>query len=109
VKLVIAIVHDDDAPVLLDALLERDLRATRLQSMGGYLRRDNATILVGVEDRDVEKVLHVIRESSRSRTELLSPLPPLMDPGELFMPFPVEVEVGGATVFVVPVERFERL
>ena len=108
-KLVIAIVHDDDAPALLDALLERDLRATRLHSTGGYLRRDNATILVGVEDAEVDRVLKVIRESCRARTEPVNSPPTSSDPGEFFMPFPVEVEVGGATVFIVPVERFERL
>jgi uncharacterized protein YaaQ len=51
----------------------------------------------------------IVRERCTSRTQVVNPMPPIMEPGEFFMPYPLEVEVGGATVFVVPVERFERL
>ena len=57
----------------------------------------------------VDEVLAVIRETCTSRTQVVNPMPPIMEPGEFFMPYPLEVEVGGATVFVLPVERFERL
>ena len=56
-KLVTAIVHNEDAAALVDALLEREFRATRLHSSGGFLKQGNATILVGVEDDQVEAVL----------------------------------------------------
>ncbi|HXG40982.1 MAG TPA: cyclic-di-AMP receptor [Candidatus Limnocylindrales bacterium] len=108
-KLVVAIVHNEDAGELVDELLDREFRATRLHSSGGFLRQSNATILVGVEDDQVEQVLEVVRATCRSRTQVVNPMPPIMEPGEFFMPYPLEVEVGGATVFVVPVERFERL
>ncbi|MEK6721808.1 MAG: cyclic-di-AMP receptor [Chloroflexota bacterium] len=108
-KLVVAIVHHEDAGSLVDALLEREYRATRLQSSGGFLKQSNATIMVGVEDDKVDEVLGIVRETCTSRTEIVNPMPPIMEPGEFFMPYPLEVEVGGATVFVVPVERFERL
>ncbi len=108
-KLVVAIVHNEDAGTLVDALLERDHRTTRLHSSGGFLKQSNATILVGVEDDQVEPVLAVIRENCHARNQIVNPMPPIMEPGEFFMPYPLEVEVGGATVFVVPVERFERL
>jgi uncharacterized protein YaaQ len=108
-KLVVAIVHNEDAGNLVARLLERDMRATRVHSSGGFLRQSNATILLGVDDDRVEEILGVIRETCTSRTQVVNPMPPIMEPGEFFLPYPLEVEVGGATVFVLPVERFERL
>ncbi len=108
-KLVVAIVHPEDAGVLVDALLEREFRASRLHSAGGFLKQTNATGMVGVDGEQVEDVMAIIRATCTSRTQVVNPMPPIMEPGEFFMPYPLEVEVGGATVFVVPVERFERL
>ena len=109
VKLVVSIVHNEDAGALVEALLEKEYRATRLHSSGGFLRQSNTTVIVGVEDEQVPEVLGIVRESCHSRTQIVNPMPPIMEPGEFFMPYPLEVEVGGATVFVLPVERFERL
>jgi uncharacterized protein YaaQ len=109
VKLVVAVVHNEDAGALVDALLEREHRATRLHSSGGFLKQSNATILVGIDDDKVEEVLDIIRANCTSRTQVVNPMPPIMEPGEFFMPYPLEVEVGGATVFVLPIERTERL
>ena len=108
-KLVAAIVHNEDAGTLIDALLEKEYRATRLHSSGGFLKQGNATILVGVEDDGVDAVLEIISNSSRSRRQFVNPMPPIMEPGEFYMPSPVEVQVGGATVFVLPIVRFERI
>jgi uncharacterized protein YaaQ len=108
-KLVAAIVHNEDAATLVDALLEREYRATRLHSSGGFLKQGNATILVGVEEEQIDDVLGIISANCHSRKQFVNPMPPIMEPGEFYMPYPVEVEVGGATVFVLPVERFERL
>jgi uncharacterized protein YaaQ len=109
VKLVVAIVHNEDAGALVDGLLEREYRATRLHSSGGFLKQSNATILLGVDDGQVDEVIEIVRANCTSRTQVVNPMPPIMEPGEFFMPYPLEVEVGGATVFVLPVERFERL
>lgn len=108
-KLVVAIVHSEDAGALVDALTEKDYRVTRLQSQGGFLKQNVASILVGCEDAQVNDVLFVIKETCHARTQYINPMPPIMEPGEFYMPYPVEVEFGGATVFVVPVERYERL
>ncbi len=108
-KLVVAIVHNEDAGPLVDALLEREYRTTRLHSSGGFLRQSNATVLVGVDDDRVDDVVSIVRENCHARTQVVNPMPPIMEPGEFFMPYPLEVEVGGATVFVLPVERSERL
>ena len=109
VRLVVAVVHNEDAGALVDALLDREYRATRLHSSGGFLKQSNATIILGVEDDAVDAVLGIIRDACKARTQVVNPMPPIMEPGEFFMPYPLEVEVGGATVFIVPVERFERL
>ena len=108
-KLVVAIVHHEDAGALVDALLDREFRATRLSSSGGFLKQSNTTVILGVEDSADDEVLEIVREACHSRTQVVNPMPPIMEPGEFFMPYPLEVEVGGATVFVLPVERFERI
>jgi uncharacterized protein YaaQ len=109
VKLVIAIVHNEDAAALVDALLAAQFRTTRLHSSGGFLKESNATIMLGVEDDQVEAALTIVREQCSARTQTVNPMPPIMEPGEFFMPYPLEVEIGGATVFVLPVERSLRI
>lgn len=104
-----AVVHNEDARVLIDALLAHKYRATWLHSSGGFLKQGNATILVGVEDDKVDAVVDLVRANCHSRTQTVSPIPPIMEPGEFFMPYPLEVEVGGAVVFVLPVDHFERI
>ena len=107
--LLVAVVHSDDAPGLLDALTKRAYRATRINTAGGFLKESNATILLGVEDAQVDEVLSVIQTSCQTRTQYINPLPPVMEPGEFYMPYPVEVQIGGATVFVLEIERFVKL
>jgi uncharacterized protein YaaQ len=109
VKLVVAIVHNEDARVMIDALLKHQYRATWLHSSGGFLKQTNSTILIGVEEEKVDDVVALVHDNCKARTQTISPIPPIMEPGEFFMPYPIEVEVGGAVVFVLPVDRFERL
>lgn len=104
-----AVVQDDDADTLVEALLRKEFRATKLHSSGGFLKASNATVMVGVEDEQVDDALEIIRDNCTSRTQVVNPMPPIMEPGEFYLPYPVEVQLGGATVFVVPVERFERI
>ncbi len=108
-KLVVAIVQREDAGTLIDALTEKGYRATRINTAGGFLKEGNATVLVGVDDPKVDEVLSLVESSCNTRTQYINPLPPVMEPGEFYMPYPVEVQVGGATVFVLNVERWERL
>jgi uncharacterized protein YaaQ len=108
-KLVIAIVHGEDAGSLVDALTDKDYRVTRLHSTGGFLKQTNATVMLGVEEGQVDDVLSVIRETCHARSQYINPMPPLMEPGEFYMPYPVEVTFGGATVFVLDVARQERI
>jgi uncharacterized protein YaaQ len=93
----------------VQALSGASFSVTRLDSSGGFLQQGNATLLIGVDDQRIPEALDVIRENCRERSRFLSPTPPLVEPGEFFMPFPVEVQVGGATVMVLAVESFEKL
>lgn len=107
-KLVMAIVHSDDANGLVDSLTRRNYRATVVSTTGGFLREGNTTLFVGIDDHKIEEVLHIVRENCHTRTQYVNPLPPVMEPGEIYVPHPIEVEVGGATVFIINVERFEH-
>lgn len=107
-KLVIAIVQSEDADRLVTELVENGFRVTRIASSGALLRRENASLLLGVDDHEVGRVLAIIRRTCRRRKEVVIPYAPAMEPGLLWLPENFEVEVGGATVFVLPIERMER-
>jgi uncharacterized protein YaaQ len=109
VKLVVAIVNSDDAGSCTTALNDAGFEVTRLNTSGGFLQKGNATLLVGVADEHVDDVIEVLRSKARDRSEYMNPIPPMAEPAEFFVPFPVEVQVGGATVFVLDVARFEKL
>ncbi len=108
-KLILAIVQEDDADKLLDDLMAAGHRATLISTTGGFLREGNATVLVGVEDHVVPQVMRIIQATCSARKQYVTPLPPILEPGEFYVPQPVEVQVGGATVFVLCVEDFRRL
>jgi uncharacterized protein YaaQ len=93
VKLVVAIVQDGDAGAVIDALVQGEFRSTRINTSGGFLKRGNATILVGVEDERVPDVLALIREQTHGGT-VEGDRPAQLRPG---------------TVFVLPVARFVRM
>jgi uncharacterized protein YaaQ len=107
-KLVMSIVHSDDAGRLIDALMGAGYRATTISTTGGFLRQGNATIFVGTEDENVPHVLELIQQNCQTRNQYINPLPPVMEPGEMYLPSPVEVQVGGATVFVLDIIQFEQ-
>ena len=106
-KLVIVITADDDADAVIRGLVERGYPATKVSSTGGFLRRGSATILSGVDAEDVDLVLAIVRTQCQARTELV-PAQALPFPESIYPATPVEVRVGGAIVFVLPVERFEK-
>ncbi|WP_413377042.1 cyclic-di-AMP receptor [Alkalihalobacillus sp. 1P02AB] len=107
-KLVMAVVQDKDSNRLSDALIEADFRATKLASTGGFLKAGNTTFLIGTEDEKVEGLMEIIKENCKSREQLVAPISPMGGNADSYVPYPVEVQVGGATVFVLPVEQFEQ-
>ena len=108
-KLVIAVVQGEDAKRTSEALTAVGFGSTQITSSGGFLQQGNVTFLIGVEDTRVAEAVQVIRDNCRERSRYLSPMPPVPDPVEPLMPYPIEVQVGGATVFVVQVDSFEKI
>ncbi|HAM63552.1 MAG: transcriptional regulator [Firmicutes bacterium GWF2_51_9] len=106
-KLILAIVSNDDAHSVINALNKADFIVTRLSTTGGFLRAGNTTLIIGTENEQVEHCIEVIGGESKRRTEIV-PSTASYDIGR-YASFPIEVQVGGATVFVLDVEQFHKL
>lgn len=107
-KLIVAIVQDQDQDLLGRAFLEARVPATKLSSTGSFLRSGNTTFLIGVDDERVEEVLNIIEANGKRREQIVSQ-PATFDINfEMSQSFPMEVEVGGAIVFVLPIEQSYR-
>lgn len=108
-KLIIAIVQDEDASRLINHLMSEDFRVTKLATTGGFLRSGNTTLLVGVEDEKLDSAMKVIEKVCKSRTQIATTPAPISGTTGVYMPYPVEVTVGGATIFVLDVEQFTKI
>jgi len=107
-KLVIAIVHDEDAYELVDNITEKGFQVTKLATTGGFLKSGNTTLMIGVEKERVDEVLDIIKNVCKTRKTIISAPSPVMGTAGVFVPNPMEVTIGGATVFVLDVDRFEK-
>lgn len=103
--LMTAIVQEQDVDLATRALGVLDVPVFHLASTGGFLGRRNATLLVGLPEGKEEEVRVALQKSCRQRVEYLA-IP--LEGSPLPLPTPVPVTVGGATVFTIPVERFEE-
>lgn len=103
-KLIVAIIHDEDAHDLISALSETKIGVTKLASTGGFLRAGNTTLLAGVEIDQVDVVLEKIKENCKVRKEITTSTA-MMAETSGFMTMPIEVTVGGATVFILDVSQ----
>lgn len=106
-KLIVAIINNDDSAVVISELTQKGYSATKLSTSGGFLRAGNSTLLIGTEEENVDDVIATISEFSRRRTQIVPPSPVFMTEG--FISRSVEVTVGGATVFVLDVDKFIKL
>ena len=107
-KLIIAIVQDEDASRLVNKLMDEGFRATKLATTGGFLRSGNTTLLIGVDDDRLEGCLHIIEKLCKSRRQIATS--PITAGGAvgMYAHMPIEVTVGGATVFVMDVAQFAK-
>ncbi len=105
-KLVIAIVSNDDTSAVTSTLTEHGYFITRLSTTGGFLRAGNTTLLIGTDEEKVPEVIELIKSESSRRTEIV-PATATFDINH-YSAYPVEVQVGGATIFVVDVEQFVK-
>ncbi|MFA7561557.1 MAG: cyclic-di-AMP receptor [Candidatus Izemoplasmatales bacterium] len=103
-KLVMAIVSNEDASKVIKKLIQENFFVTKLATTGGFLMSGNTTVIVGVQDDLLDKCINVISETSKSRTKLVPNA--ISSEFGIFSSMPVEVQVGGATIFVMDVEQF---
>ena len=108
-KLLMTIIHERDFTKVSDSLLTAGYKFTKISTTGGLLRDGNATLLIGVDDEDVDIVISLVRDCCKTREQYVSLPPADVMPAGTFVPNPVKVSVGGAVIFVVDVARFERL
>ena len=110
-KLVITIVQSADSSRLSDALVAKGFRSTRLSTVGGFLDEPNVTMLIGTEDEQLPELLALIRANCQARRRYMNAAPMSVETAgmPLVTASPIEVEVGGAAVFITPVRYRFRL
>jgi len=108
-KMVIAIVHDHDAQNLLEALNKDGFQVTKMASTGGFLREGNTTFLIGTDEDHLHELKEIIKENCRTRQKTIAPMSPVANTMESYYTFPMEVQIGGATLFVINVEEFLKM
>lgn len=107
-KLVYAIVNNDDNYAVSKGLLKKGIRATKLASTGGFLSAGNTTFMICCRDCEVDTVIETCREHSRRRKQYV-PSSAIMENAGAEQAYPVEITIGGATIFVTDIERFEQV
>ena len=107
-KLVLAIVHDDDGNKAMAALNTAGYSVTKLATTGGFLRSGNMTLLIGVDEDKIDGVIEILKDKCSTRKKIMTTP---VSPGMVGMVshYPVEVDIGGATIFVIDVDRFEKI
>ena len=106
-KLVLAIINSDDANAVSNALTDNGFHVTKLSTTGGFLKVGNATFITGVDDDKVDDVIKIIKSKSNRRTQSVPNATSLEV--DMYSAIPFEITIGGATVFVLNVDRFEKL
>lgn len=105
-KLVMAIMSKDDSSVVMDALTEEHFQVTKMASTGGFLKSGNTTLIIGVEDNKTNKVIDIISKYSSKRNSLMSDVTRFSDAVNTPL---YQVTSGGAIIFVLNVDRFEKV
>lgn len=106
-KMIYAIVSNDDSHIVSSALTKNGFFATKIASTGGFLMAGNTTFMIGTDDEKVDEAVAIIAKHSKRRTQM-APSSATYGVG-VYSSLPVEVTVGGATIFVLNVERFEKI
>jgi uncharacterized protein YaaQ len=107
-KLVIAIIQDRDTDTALQALTAKGLSVTRIATSGGFLEQGNTTLLIGLDDNKVPLAIDALKTACRRRDMFVPVAAGIPDPA-YGLHTQIEVEIGGATVFVLDVEHFEQV
>lgn len=108
-KLIIAIVQDEDASRLVSQLMSGGYGVTKLATTGGFLRAGNTTLLVGVDEEKFQGAMELIEKVCKSRKQVATSPTSMAGVSGVYSPYPIEVMVGGATIFVLSVDQFVKL
>ncbi|MCI6716665.1 MAG: cyclic-di-AMP receptor [Bacilli bacterium] len=106
-KLMLIIIANEDANSVSKVLLNEKYFVTKLSTTGGLLRNGSTTLLVGTEDDRVDRALEIVSEFAKSRKQKVPAIQP--DEFGMFSTLPFEVQVGGATIFVLNIDSFYKL
>ncbi|MBQ7896906.1 MAG: cyclic-di-AMP receptor [Clostridia bacterium] len=107
-KLIFAIINNDDGPIVSAELIKEGFHVTKMASTGGFLKKGNNTFITAVEDEQVDTVIDIIKKYSKKR-KYTAPVDIISSATLGGSMTPIEVTIGGATVFVANIERFERV
>lgn len=106
-KLIIAIVNNDDSAVVSSSLTKEGFTVTKLSTTGGFLMVGNTTFLIGADDDKVAKAKAIIKDCSQRRTRVTTTTSGF-GTGLREDDFEREVSVGGAIVFTLNVEDVDK-
>jgi len=104
-NLLIAVVQGQDSDMAIENLIDEGLSVTRLPSIGGFLGRKSATLMIGVNPEDHDKAVEILDKTCRQRVAFIA-VP--MENSPLPMPAPTPVTIGGANIFSLDVEHYEE-
>ena len=107
-KLILAIVNNDDAHSVSTSLSREGFSVTKISSTGGFLMSGNSTFLMGVENENIDRAMEIISQNCKKREQVVPNSIAKGDPSSLSREM-TKVTVGGATVFVLNVEQFKHL
>ena len=108
-KMIMAMISDEDSNPVISELAKEGFGVTRLCSTGGFLRAGNTTIMIGTDENRLDEAIEVLKSKCKTRKKAMPNLEMSGGLGVMGSAFPMEVTVGGATLFVFNVERFEKL
>lgn len=108
-KLIVVIVQDEQSNELISILTDNGYRVTKLATTGGFLKTGNTTLIIGVEKDKVEHVLEIIEEECKTQKKTVTSPSPAAGATGVYVPYPVEVKVGGATIFVLDVDKYIKI
>jgi len=104
-KLIYVIVHNVDSGYVTEALNKNGYYVTKLASTGGFLREGNTTLMIGTEADEVEKVIEIVKKECGPRRQIITNSIGVPE----YASMNVAVNVGGATIFVMDIDRYEKI
>ena len=107
-KLVIAVINNDDSRTAITALPGRDLFLTQLSTTGGFLMVGNTTLLIGTDESRLAELKEILKKYCVTRVKT-NPSVDALGRGMLNHSVEETVTIGGAVIFVLSVDEFEKI